>query len=187
MITNINENTFARAFLICGLVTMLLGLVCCCFAGAGAAEDNLSVNETVSNISIPYRDSEQYIIDLEMYYQQFKSEQILDEKEMYGVLYDTLTDDTLTWEQKSEQNLAYMGWDFRLETYMDHPEKYTVNEETGVITWDLGIGNWWANLFGAGINELELPQNIAEGDALYKVYCDNFNLYVDALHAAGDP
>lgn len=175
---DITEKHLSRFLFIGGIFVTCLGLMCCCFIGGATADDN---------ISIPYRYTEQYQIDLDTYYQQFKAEQIFDETELYDVLYQTLIDTSLSWEQKSEHNIAIMGWDFRLEQYMNYPNSYTVDENTGIITWDLGIGNWWAKLVGLGIEESELPQNIAEGDALFKVYSDNFKIYVDALHAAGDP
>lgn len=167
-------------------ITALL-LVTLCITPAAAA-DGAAVNATNSTAGdIPYSMSEQYQKDTEAWYNYYKSLQDISIiKNLRTKIYNHLMDSSLSWEAKQNLIKPLMGWDYRLETYMD-ATKRAINEETGAITYDLGAGNWWAKLFGNGIEERLLPQTQAEGDALYKIYCENFDAYVNALHDAGDP
>lgn len=130
-----------------------------------------------------YRYSDQYYEDVETWYQYHKPS--FTNPNLRTQLYSVLVEPTMTWEEKRAVILPMMGWNDALECYMNQPDKYTVNEETGEITWDLGIGNWWANLFGNGVDESTLPQSIAEGEGLYKLYIENYQSYIQALREAG--
>lgn len=156
------------------------------FIAPAAAADGAAVNATNSSADLPYYMSEQYQQDLDAWYNYYKSIQDISIiKNLRTKIYNHLMDSTLSWDAKQALIKPLMGWDYRLDTYMDSTKR-TINDD-GTVTYDLGAGNWWAKLFGNGIEEHLLPQTQAEGDALYKIYCENFAAYVNALHDAGDP
>lgn len=157
------------------LIKIITGvlLLCCLVVGVSADE-----NETEYT---PYFMSEQYQTDVDYWYDYYTQERATGyESTLRAELDDLLNSDTLTVQERNDAVLIKMGWDFRLENYMDG-EKRTIDEDTGKVTYSLGIANWWANLFGNGIKEETLPQTMAEGDALYKIYCENFEIWVNLL------
>ena len=166
----------------------LLLIGCCMVGGVGAEEQNLTVFNSTTNSSVedvPYYESEQYQQDLEYWYNYYTQDRATGyEATLRAELDDLLNSNTLSAEDRNEAILIKLGWDFRLENYMDS-EKRTIADD-GTVTYSLGIGNWWAKLFGNGTEEDTLPQTQAEGDALYKIYCENYEEWISVLKGVSE-
>lgn len=161
-----------------GIALLLFGL-----ALPVEAADNVTYDDEEENYVqlILYKDSEQYQTDFNYWYAYYTQNRqtgyestLRDQLKSY--MYNTEMSDSERWTAM----LIIMGYDFRLENYLN-PEKRTIDDLTGAVTYSLGVGNWWANLFGNGTKEDTLPQTIAEGDALHKIYLDNYQAYFDLI------
>lgn len=159
------------------LMLFLIGLLVVSFfmIGVVSAENNTTIED------VPYLESEQYQQDLQYWYDHYTNDRATGyESILRAELEDLLNSGTLSDEERNDAILIKLGWDFRLDNFMD-PEKRTIDEETGAVEYSLGIGNWWANRFGNGIFAADLPQTQAEGDALYKIYCENYAEWISVL------
>lgn len=170
----INEKLLSRLFII-GIIVMICLVVLAIIYPVSAAEN--VTNET----DYVYENSDEYIKDLDYWYNYYTNDRSVGyESKLRDELESLLISDTLSNNDRNEAILIKLGWDFRLKNYMDETKR-SIDKETGAVTYSLGIGNWWANLFNSGVDESKLPKSIAEGDALYKIYSENYGEWVNLL------
>lgn len=170
----INDKLFSRLVIV-GIIIML----CLCiiaFVFPVSAADNMT-----DEIDNNYENSEKYFNDLDYWYNFYTNDREVGyESKLRDELKSILISNTLSSDERNEAILIKLGWDFRLENYMDR-SKRSINEKTGKVSYDLGIGNWWMNLFNSGVDESKLPKTTAEGDALYKIYNENYEEWINIL------
>lgn len=182
--------------LICIALILSLSLFA---GGVVGAEENLTVFNPVNGtnsteiepledveIAPPmYRNTEQYQSDYAYWYDFYtKDRETGYEATLRAKLKEYMENTALSDSERWDGMLITMGYDFRLENYLN-AEKRTIDEETGKITYDLGVGNWWANLFNSGVDESKLPQTIAEGQALLDIYHENYRQYFGLMVEEG--
>lgn len=157
-----------------GIIAAVI-LVLAISTGAAVADGNIA-NET-----LPYVETEQYQQDIDYWYNYHIQDRATGyEATLRQELDALLHSGTLSASERNEAILIKLGWDFRLENFMDETKR-TIDEKTGAVTYNLGIGNWWAKLFGNGTKEETLPATQAEGDALYKIYSENYSEWIKVL------
>lgn len=166
-------------------------LLICISTGAAAAADNATINATNSSASniIAYQPEEttepvtplfintdEYAEQYDYWYNYYQSLTPSDAEQRQQIT-AYLTDSTANEETRFNNILSYIGRTESLITFMDE-SKRTIDEYTGEITYNLGFFNGIANLFGGGVNESDLPLNIAQGNALFDVYMERYVLYL---------
>lgn len=158
-------------------------LIACISVSAAAADEITNVTNSTNNTYVPeemiprYINTAEYAAEYDYWYNHYQSE-LPSVEEQRQQITSYLTDNSLTNETIFDNILSYIGRSNFLITYLDD-STHTVNETTGEIKYDLGAGNWLANLFGVGIKEENLPQNIAQGNALYDIYKSRYVLYCE--------
>lgn len=179
-----NETQLTKYLVIGALFSMLLGVALC--AVPVYADDNITditnaTDESTDLEIIYYKDTEQYKTDFEYWYGYYTQDRLLGyESTLRDNLKSYMDNTAMSDSERWTAMLIIMGYDFRLENYLN-PDKRTIDDITGAVSYSLGVGNWWANLFGNGTKAETLPQTIAEGDALYKIYQENYQSYFDLI------
>lgn len=180
------------------IAAALLLILCISTGAAAAAGNETAENQTAVNAtnSSYYSEDDYYMFDellenvtplyintegyAELYSQWYDYYQSINpsEAEQREQIAAFLSDESADNETRFNNVLSYIGRSDVLVTFTDE-SKRTIDEYTGEVTYDLGLGNWWANLFGGGVVESELPHNVAQGNALYDVYMERYALYLD--------